>query len=184
MRRVMVVSLLGVAVMAVGCAHKKPATAAPPQPQTPYASAAVESPEAQNGMPMDPLTGDLDAVNEYVRSHGLLRDVYFDYDSAELSADARQALAANARFLGDHASFAVTVEGHCDERGTTEYNLALGDRRATATRQYLAQLGVDGGRMEGISFGEERPSCTLSAEGCWSQNRRSHLVIARRTGAS
>lgn len=117
-----------------------------------------------------------------MRDRGLLGDVYFDFDRAELKAEARERLSRNADFLKSRPEFLVTVEGHCDERGTNEYNLALGDRRATATRDYLVSLGVAASRIKIISYGEERPVCRDSNEGCWWQNRRSHFVVTGRTG--
>jgi peptidoglycan-associated lipoprotein len=106
-----------------------------------------------------------------------LQDAYFDYDQADLRDDARTALAANAEWLKKFPSIQLLVEGHCDERGTNEYNLALGDRRANAAKEYLASLGVDGSRVRTVSYGEERPFCNESAESCWQQNRRGHFVI-------
>ncbi len=90
----------------------------------------------------------------------MIGDVFFDFDQSELRADARDRLAKNAEFLAAHPQFTVTIEGHCDERGTNEYNLALGDRRAAAARDYLQSLGVAADRLRTISYGEERPFCT------------------------
>jgi peptidoglycan-associated lipoprotein len=123
---------------------------------------------------------DLDAINEHVRRNGLLGDVFFDYDDAALSQAARDRLAANARFLTERPEFVVTVEGHCDERGTTEYNLALGDRRSQAAIGYLQGLQVGGDRLRRLSFGKERPACSDSSEGCWAKNRRATFVITGR----
>lgn len=81
-----------------------------------------------------------------------------------------------------HSRFLVTLEGHCDDRGTPEYNLALGERRAVTARQYLSALGVDTGRLRTLTYGEERPVCTDSDEGCWGQNRRAHPVVTGRSG--
>lgn len=186
MRRVVVVSLVGlVLVVSAGCARKKPATAASPSDETPYPSAPVEPQESESALPEDPLAGDIDAVNQYVHASGLLRDVYYRYDSSDLSPESRETLAANARFLNEHRAFEISIEGHCDERGTAEYNLALGERRASAARDYLTRLGVDGSRLDTISFGEERPVCSVSEESCWSKNRRSHpVIVARRAGGS
>ena len=108
-----------------------------------------------------------------------VRDAFFDYDRSDIRPDARVALAQTAEFLRTNPSVRVTLEGHCDERGSTEYNIALGDRRAQAARQYLASLGVSADRMEAISFGKEKPFCTESNETCWQQNRRAHFVMAR-----
>jgi peptidoglycan-associated lipoprotein len=83
----------------------------------------------------------------------------------------------NARWLKAHPSYLVLIEGHCDERGTNEYNLALGERRAKATRDHLVSLGIEGSRITVISYGEERPVCTERTEGCWTKNRRAHFLV-------
>lgn len=108
-----------------------------------------------------------------------VRDAYFDFDKADVRDDARDALARTAEFLRTHPQIRVNIEGHCDERGSTEYNLALGDRRAQAVRQFLISLGVAAERLETVSWGKERPFCTESNEDCWQQNRRGHFVLAR-----
>jgi peptidoglycan-associated lipoprotein len=107
-----------------------------------------------------------------------VHDAYFDYDKADLRADARAALTKTADFLKSYPQIKVRIEGHCDERGSTEYNLGLGDRRANAVKQFLASLGITADRMESVSFGKEKPFCTESNEACWSQNRRGHFVKA------
>ena len=106
-------------------------------------------------------------------------DAFFDLDRADIRPDARDALARTAEFLRSYSEIKVTIEGHCDERGSTEYNLALGERRAQAVRQFLISLGVAPERMETVSFGKEKPFCTVSDEDCWQQNRRGHFTLAR-----
>ncbi len=108
-----------------------------------------------------------------------VRDAYFDFNKADIRPDARQALAATAELLRNYPQFRVTIEGHCDERGSTEYNLALGDRRAGAVKQYLVSLGISADRLSTVSFGKEKPFCTQSNESCWQQNRRGHFVRAQ-----
>ena len=107
-----------------------------------------------------------------------LQDVYFDFDKSEIRPDARVALTSNANalktILSDFPTHTIILEGNCDERGSAEYNLALGDRRATATKTFLGELGVIGERLLVISYGKERPQCTTSDEGCWQRNRRVH----------
>src|SRR6266852_1335074 len=107
-----------------------------------------------------------------------VRDAYFDYDKADLRPDARAALSKTADFLKNYPSIKATIEGHCDERGSTEYNLGLGDRRAAAVKQYIVSLGVSADRLSTVSFGKEKPFCTESNEACWQQNRRGHFVRA------
>jgi peptidoglycan-associated lipoprotein len=106
-------------------------------------------------------------------------DAFFDYDKSDVRPDARDALAKTAEFLRAYSQIKIIIEGHCDERGSTEYNLGLGDRRAQAARQFLISLGVNADRMQTVSWGKERPFCTESNETCWQQNRRAHFVMAR-----
>jgi peptidoglycan-associated lipoprotein len=108
-----------------------------------------------------------------------LQDAYFDYDKSDIRDDARAALTKDADFLKsifqDFPNAVVTVEGHCDERGSAEYNLGLGDRRATSAKDFLVQLGVPGDKLKTISYGKERPVCTESNEECWQRNRHAHF---------
>jgi len=174
-----------------GCPKKKPAT--PPadlpietQPVTPPPPPqdVVEPPPPVEDKVEDPLmSSDLQVVNDELRRRGFTADVYFQYDESSLSDESRERLARNAELLRAQPQFLLTIEGHADERGTNEYNLALGERRANAVRDYLTSLGVDGSRMRTLSYGEERPVCTESAESCWSQNRRAFMVITSRTNA-
>lgn len=107
-----------------------------------------------------------------------VHDAYFDYDKSDIRSDAQQALQQTAEYLKANASIKVTIEGHCDERGSTEYNLGLGQRRADAVKQYLTSLGVTADRMTTISYGKEKPFCMEHNETCWQQNRRGHFVKA------
>ena len=106
-----------------------------------------------------------------------VKDVYFDYDKAELRGDARAVLQENARILKENPDAKVTLEGHCDERGTEEYNLALGQRRAEVVKAYLADLGVSASSLSTISYGEEKPFAQGHDESAWSQNRLVHFLI-------
>lgn len=110
-------------------------------------------------------------------SQGPLDDVYFDYDSYGLSLDARELLNLNAEWLRANPNARIEIEGHCDSRGTIEYNLGLGARRATAVRDYLVSVGVSPDRMSTISYGKELPLCRDETASCWAQNRRAHLVV-------
>ncbi|HWN40930.1 MAG TPA: peptidoglycan-associated lipoprotein Pal [Thermoanaerobaculia bacterium] len=174
-----------------GCPKKKPAT---PTTDLPVETEVVETPppattqEVVQTPPPEPvdetedpmLSADLQVVNDELRRRGFSPDVFFEYDEISLSEETRERLARNAELLKAQPTFQVTIEGHADERGTNEYNLALGDRRANSVRDYLGSLGVDGGRLRIITYGEERPVCTESAESCWSQNRRAHMIITGR----
>ncbi len=108
-----------------------------------------------------------------------LRDAYFDFDRSEIREDARNVLTQNAEALkqifSEYTDAVVNVEGHCDERGSAEYNLGLGDRRATSSKEFLVNLGVSGSKLRTISYGEERPACTEANESCYQQNRRAHF---------
>jgi peptidoglycan-associated lipoprotein len=174
-----------------GCPKKKPATPAQdldvntttvaPPPATeevaPQPTPPVPPQDTVEANPLD--SPDLQVVNAELQRRGFSPDVYFQYDEATLSDEAREKLARNADLLKT-TQLLVTIEGHADERGTNEYNLALGDRRANAVRDYLTSLGVDAGRLRTLSYGEERPVCTETEESCWSQNRRGHMVITGR----
>jgi len=113
-----------------------------------------------------------------------LKDAFFDFDRYDLSADARAVLRANADWLKSNPSVRVEIEGHCDERGTSDYNLALGAKRAQAAREYLASLGIAMDRLTTTSYGEEIPVCQEPSEGCWRQNRRARFVIVERRATS
>jgi peptidoglycan-associated lipoprotein len=107
-----------------------------------------------------------------------VKDAYFDFNKADIRTDAREALGKTAEFLRGHPQIKATIEGHCDERGSTEYNLVLGDRRAAAVKNYLVQLGISADRLNTVSYGKEKPFCTQSNEECWQTNRRGHFVKA------
>jgi len=108
-----------------------------------------------------------------------VQDAFFDLDKADIRGDARDALSKTAQFLRSYPQIKVNIEGHCDERGSTEYNLALGDRRAQAAKDFLVSLGVPADRMQTVSYGKERPFCMDHNEACWQQNRRAHFVMAK-----
>jgi peptidoglycan-associated lipoprotein len=108
-----------------------------------------------------------------------VKDIYFDYDSDAIRPEQQAAVQGDGQFLSQHASVQFVIEGHCDERGSTEYNLALGDRRANAVKNALTQAGVNASRIKTISYGKEKPFCTESNESCWQQNRRGHLAYQK-----
>jgi peptidoglycan-associated lipoprotein len=170
---------VAVAAFSAGCKKKAPTTAAdarPPVTSKPDTGTTVAPPPTtapRTDVEANVLNEDLAIMNK----KGYLSDAFFDYDQSDLREDARTALAANASWLKKYNSIQILVEGHCDERGTAAYNLALGDRRANAVKEYLSSLGVDGSRVRTVSYGKERPFCTESTESCWQQNRRGHVVI-------
>jgi peptidoglycan-associated lipoprotein len=153
-----------------------PAAPAPPPPPPPPPPAPAPPPPA-------PLTEDQIFAKKTVdqlNAERPLADVLFDYDSATLRDDGRSAASKNAAYLKRWQSVRITVEGHADSRGTAEYNLALGGRRATAVKDYLVSLGVPADRVTTISKGKEQPVCTDETEACWQQNRRGfHIITAK-----
>lgn len=122
--------------------------------------------------------GSLEALKEGTTPQtGVLADVYFEFDRSELAADAREVLQRNSDWIKEHPGVQIEIEGHADNRGTNEYNLALGSRRAQAVKDYLVTLGVAPDRFSTISYGEELPVCGESSEECWRMNRRAHFVV-------
>lgn len=168
-----------------GCAPKKPPVARPlppPPPTTPEAPPPPAPPAPVAERPVvtpppvaeDPMASrSIDDLNR----DSPMRIIYFGYDTAELSAEARAALDANAAVLKKYPAWTVTIEGHCDERGTAEYNLALGERRAAAAQAYLVALGVPASRVKTVSYGKEFPFDPGHDEAAWAKNRRAHFVI-------
>ncbi len=108
-----------------------------------------------------------------------IKDIYFDYDKSDVRADQQADLQADAQFLSQHPNVNFTIEGHCDDRGSTEYNLALGDQRASSVKNALTTLGISASRIKTISYGKEKPFCTEDNEACWQQNRRAHFVYQK-----
>jgi len=118
----------------------------------------------------------LPSPKEFVES-AALRDIFFDFDKYDIRSGDKGTLDENAKWLKSNTGALLLIEGHTDERGTNEYNLALGERRAKATRDYLVSVGIDAGRITVISYGEERPVCTDKTEACWAKNRRAHFLV-------
>jgi peptidoglycan-associated lipoprotein len=108
-----------------------------------------------------------------------VKDIYFDYDKSDIRPSEQSSLQADVAFLQQHSNIGFTIEGHCDERGSTEYNLALGDNRASAVKSALVAAGITADRIKTVSFGKEKPFCTESNESCWQQNRRGHFVYSK-----
>src|ERR1700686_3023904 len=129
--------------------------------------------------PAEPPTATAPSPTEEDLFASSIKDIYFDYDKSDVRGDQQSSIQADAQFLGQHSNVNFTVEGHCDERGSTEYNLALGDQRAVSVKNALVTAGVSAGRIKTISYGKEKPFCTESNEACWQQNRRGHFVYQR-----
>ncbi len=154
----------------LGAGSRTQTAMALPEPSGTTASASLD-PRAVAVAPS------LEELNELVHADGLLVEVYFDFDRADLKAEARAALEHNARYLRQEAAVRLTLEGHCDERGTHEYNLALGQLRASAAREFLVRLGIEPERLGTVSYGEHEAVCLASNEDCWAQNRRVYFRI-------
>jgi peptidoglycan-associated lipoprotein len=120
--------------------------------------------------------------DQYKEIKDLFEDIYFDYDEYEISASSKAVLEKISTWMLKNRASKISIEGHCDERGTNEYNLALGDRRAKAARDVLIALGVPSGRIDMISFGEEKPVCSEKTDACYAKNRRVHFVILKEAG--
>ena len=142
-----------------------PAPLAPPAPAPPPVVAAPPAPAP----PPRPAPAEFKSIPE-------LRDVFFDFDKATIRPDAARTLDTNIGWLQSNPAALILIEGHCDERGTNAYNLALGERRARAAQEYLVEHGVAAARITIISYGEERPACNARTEACWAQNRRAHFL--------
>jgi peptidoglycan-associated lipoprotein len=194
MRRMTVSESAGLALMlsallTVACGGNKPPVARPTPPPPPPSSdsaalgrppAPPEPVEEPTVVPPEPIveddaiaSGSLDDLNRSAP----LKPVFFDLDSAELSADGQKVLDENAQVLKKYTAWTVTIEGHCDERGSAEYNLALGERRALAARAYLVSLGLSADRLRTVSYGKEFPFDPGHEESAFSKNRRAHFVI-------
>lgn len=196
--RILVVSLLITLIAAAGCA-KRPATTAASAPApmgaatsttppamapapAPAPTAAPMAPPAASAVPATPPAGAAPArpsPREFVAIADL-KDINFDFDKYDIRPADAKTLDANAAWLKSNTEQLVLIEGHCDERGTNEYNLALGERRAKSTMNYLVSQGVQASRITIISYGEERPLCTEHTEQCWAKNRRSHFLVKPR----
>ena len=173
-------------LVATACAKRTPpVSTAPPPVSVPPAVATTPPPppptrvEESLPVPTQPLASDeiagrsLDDLNR----DSPLKPVFFPLDSSELDAEGQATTSANAELLKKYGAWAVTVEGHCDERGTAEYNLALGERRAAAVKAYLVSLGIAADRLRTVSYGKELPFDSAHSEIAWSRNRRAHFVI-------
>jgi peptidoglycan-associated lipoprotein len=165
-------------VLVTGCSCAKPNPNPPPEVKAAPAPAPTPVPVKQEEFKPAPIEksddlGDLDLINKA----GYLKDAFFDFDKFNIRADQRDGLAADAEWLKKYQKVQVRIEGHCDERGTAQYNMALGEKRASAVKDYLTSLGIDAGRIETVSYGKERPFVKGHNEEAWAQNRRGHFVI-------
>jgi peptidoglycan-associated lipoprotein len=183
------IAVAAVTLLTVGCAKKKVTTAPPPAPAAPAASSPAprstaparsttastpSAPTTRSPYPNAATRGRIDQLL------GRIEDAYFDYNKSSLRSDALSALQKDSSelrdILKDYPNYKLTIEGHCDERGSAEYNLALGNKRADAAKDYLVQVGIPASQFTVVSYGKERPVCEEHDENCWQRNRRVHFV--------
>ncbi|MDX1584909.1 MAG: peptidoglycan-associated lipoprotein Pal [Thermoanaerobaculia bacterium] len=184
-RTLLVISLMSLLVVSFGC-RSKTTTEEPPEPpiveETPEPVVVeVEEPEdfEQEEVEVDDLSGSIAEVNARAHEQGWIRDAFFEFDEFTLTTESQDNLAISAAWLKGHPDFSLLIEGHADERGTEQYNLALGEKRANAAKDYLVALGVPASKIRTISYGEERPFATGSNPVAWAKNRRAHLVLEK-----
>jgi len=180
-------------MIGVGCAKKKVAAQATPPPPAPAAAAAPQTrptpapvrAAVSNPTPAPAAQQPSRMPNAETRARidtllGRIEDAYFNYDQHTLRPDAITALQADSGelrdILKDYPAYKLTIEGHCDERGSAEYNMALGQERAEAAKGYLVQVGIPSGQLATVSYGKEKPICDEHDEACWQKNRRVHIV--------
>lgn len=161
-KNIMLVAVASAGLLFAGCAKKSEVTTE---------ESGKERPVAGQQQTVEPVRGEEQAGKPSANS------VYFAFDKSDLDAASVAVLEAHAAWLNANSGVSVTIEGNCDERGSREYNLALGQRRADSVRDFLTERGVNANRIDTVSFGEERPVCTGSGEACWAQNRRSDIVV-------
>ena len=184
--KALIVLIVLLTVVVAACNKNKPPVARPMPPPDPGASSTVTDPPPPPPQPvMEPTIVPPMPAEDAIGSKSLddlnrdspLRPLFFELDSSDVSAAGQQVLQANAAVLKKYPTWQVTIEGHCDERGTAEYNLALGERRAVAARNYLVSLGIPADRVKTVSYGKEFPFDPGHNEEAWSKNRRAHFVV-------
>jgi peptidoglycan-associated lipoprotein len=184
MKKTMIVMLalafaLGSVFTLASCAKKVGKVEEPVRPAGPTAAPAAPAPApmapaAPSTKPVEDATAMRQAVQAFESTH-----VYFDYDKSDIKAEAKSVLEKKAEFLRANAQYKVTIEGYCDERGTNEYNMALGDRRAKSAMKYLNALGISANRMSTVSYGEEKPADPGHNEAAWAKNRRAEFKLSK-----
>jgi len=177
----------GLLILSTSCSRNpKVETPEPTQPPTFEPPSAIEEPDELPRTWKEPATPPEETFVETepsiqeINDKGVLKTIYFEFDKYNLTSEARNALQSNLNWLRDHPEYVVRIEGNCDERGTAEYNLALGDQRATSAKQFLIQRGVGGGRLRTLSYGEEKPLDSRHNESAWAKNRRAEFIIVRK----
>ncbi len=181
MRHSGVVVALSVALAFVACKHNPPAQPAPPPAAAPATPPPAPAPPAREV----PQVNEYDALKaksaDEIDKMGLLAEIHFEFDRSDIREGDKAILQKNADVLKKFDFLKVTVEGHCDERGSVEYNLALGERRAKAAYDYLVSLGVPAARLKTVSYGKEVPLCQEKTDDCWARNRRDRFTVTGKT---
>ncbi|UCH82415.1 MAG: peptidoglycan-associated lipoprotein Pal [Nitrospiraceae bacterium] len=185
MKKILIIALL---VFAVSCAKKytKPYDEPARAPEEPISEETIEIEEEQVEeveIPRDQRIEEEDMASREMtaeeKAQQIFQDILFDYDKYDIRAEARPVLDSVASFLNDEKDLNIAIEGHCDERGTNEYNLALGEKRANSTKNYLVSLGITPDRITVVTYGEEKQLCVDQNEDCWQLNRRAHFVVLK-----
>jgi peptidoglycan-associated lipoprotein len=178
----LIVAAIAIALVG-GCAKKKPPVARPTTPPSTSGSTNTPGPPTPvsepSPVPPEPVAEDTLASRDmdYINKNSPFQPVFFAYDSSDIDAAGQQSLNANAELMKKYGTWIITIEGHSDERGTAEYNLALGERRAVAARTYLVSLGIPADRLRTVSYGKEFPFDPAHSETAWSKNRRAQFVV-------
>jgi len=184
---VLTLTMIVVSYMLVAGCQQKAATrpeqtSQPPAKEQPEAAKEQKGPEKITGEKAGTVTSE-DMPPGYAEGkEGMFEDVLFDYDKYDVKDSYKAEMQEISKWMTKNSSATLSIEGHCDDRGTNEYNLALGDRRAKSVKDLLIALGVPSSRIETISYGEEKPVCTEQSEDCWTKNRRAHFVILMKAG--
>lgn len=184
MKKVLLLLIL-LGFVGIGCAQKKVVAPEAEQPQT-VRPGMEEKKVVETTKPTEKIKEEQiakveskEVPSKVEEVSGMFQDIHFDFDKYDIREDAKPTLKAIADYLTKNNNHKVLIEGHCDERGTNEYNLALGDKRAKAAKDYLISLGVPSNRIDTISYGEEKPLCKEKNEECWAKNRRDHFIIVK-----
>jgi peptidoglycan-associated lipoprotein len=172
------------AAVALGACHKNPQPA-PPAPPPIAPATPPPAPNPTNPRDVAPQQDEyaklLQTPTDEIERMGLLAEIHFDYDQSDIRESDRAILQKNAEVLKKFDFLRITVEGHCDDRGSVEYNLALGDKRSRVAYDYLVSLGVKADRLKTVSYGKEVPLCQDASEECWARNRRAHFTVTGKT---
>jgi len=175
MKKLMVILVL-VVFAAIGCSQKRTITQPEKQQDLSQSSITSEKPEKVTEQKIESVES-TDMFDKSAGKEGMFADVLFDYDKYDVRETYKPVLQAISAWMSKNPDAKLSIEGHCDDRGTNEYNLALGDRRAKAVKDFLMSLGVASAKMDTLSYGEEKPFCTAETEECWTKNRRAHFVV-------